>query len=337
MGLGIAPPFIPGHILLCTRKAGGRRASRKGEPKLQATLQGIRILVLGGDQREIEMVRCLAGMGGQIYTVGHMPYAGYPSVTRTESFGNYPDALPEVDVIVAPMSHTDHLGQIRAVPDEGVIIQIDDELLRRFPSGTPLFIGMARPIIRELAERHRLQLIETAEDDEIAILNSIPTAEGAIQIAMGELPITIHGSRAVVIGMGRCGLTLARMLHGLGAKVCAVARNAAQLARAAEMGLETASIGELGEALENTDVVFNSVPALLLTREVLQQTARGTLIVDIASAPGGVDYTAATELGIKAILALGLPGKVAPITAGRILGRCLPGMILRALSKTTPA
>ena len=293
--------------------------------------------MLGGDQREIEMVRCLAGLGGQIYTVGHLSYAECPSVIRTESLGSYPDTLPEVDVIVAPMSHTDQLGQIKAVPDQGVVIKIDDELLQRFPSGTPLFIGMARPIVRELAERHRLQLIETAEDDEIAIFNSIPTAEGAIQIAMEELPITIHGSRSLVIGMGRCGLTLARMLHGLGARVCAVARNAAQLARAAEMGLETAGLGELGEAVKDADVVFNSVPALLLTREVLQQTARGALIVDIASAPGGVDYTAATELGIKAILALGLPGKVAPITAGQVLGRCLPRMILKALSTTTSA
>ena len=301
---------------------------------MQATLQGIRILVLGGDQREIEMVRCLAGLGGQIYTVGHLPYAGYPSVIRTESLGNVPDALPEVDAIIAPMSHTDQSGQIRAVPDKDVTIRMDDGFLQGFPPGTPLFIGMARPIIKELAERHRLQLIETAENDEIAILNSIPTAEGAIQIAMEELPITLHGSRALVVGIGRCGLTLARMLHGLGARVCAVARNTAQLARATEMGLDTASLADLGETVKSADVIFNSVPTLLLTREVLQQTPRGTLIVDIASAPGGVDYAAAADLGIKAILALGLPGKVAPITAGQILGRCLPGMILKALSNT---
>jgi len=300
---------------------------------VQAALQGIRILVLGGDQREIEMVRCLADLGGQIYTVGHMSYAGCPNVVRTESLGSFPEALPEVDVVIAPMSNTDQAGQISAVPEKGLVLRIDDGFLQRFPPGTPLFIGMARPIVRELAERHRLLLIETAEDDEVAILNSIPTAEGAIQIAMEELPITLHGARSVVLGFGRCGLTLARMLHGLGSRVCVVARNPAQLARALEMGLDTALLSDLGEVVGGADIIFNSVPALLLTRDILQQLPRGILIVDMASAPGGVDYPAAAELGVKAILALGLPGKVAPITAGRILGRCLPRMILKSLSR----
>mgnify|MGYP000921837149 CR=1 FL=1 len=303
---------------------------RKGEPKLHVTLQGIRILVLGGDQREIEMVRYLADLEGQIYTVGHLPYPGYSNITRTESLGSF----PEVDVIVAPMSHTDQSGQLKAVPEKGVTICIDDELLQRFPARTPLLIGMARPVVREVAERHSIQLIETAEDDEIAVLNSIPTAEGAIQIAMEELPITLHNSRSIVLGFGRCGLTLARMLHGLGSRVRVIARNQAQLARAVEMGLDTAHLSDLGEMVRATDVVFNTVPTLLLTEEILQQMPRSTLIIDIASAPGGVDYVAAADLGVKAILALGLPGKVAPVTAGKILGQCLPRMILRALSRT---
>lgn len=282
------------------------------------------------------MVRCLADLGSEIYTVGHPLYSGCPSVTRTESLGPIPTALPEVDVIIAPMSHTDQFGQLKAVPDKGVTIRIDDELLQSFAPGTPLFIGMARPIVREVAERHGIRIIETAEDDEIAILNSIPTAEGAIQKAMEELPVTIHGSQSIVLGFGRCGLTLARMLQGLGAKVCVVARNPAQLARACEMGLDTAFISDLGEAIETADIVFNTVPTLILTREILEQMSRSTLIVDIASAPGGVDYAVAGDLGIRAILALGLPGKVAPITAGRILGQCLPRMILRVLSRTDP-
>ena len=292
--------------------------------------------MLGGDQREIEMVRCLAELEGQIYTVGHMPYPGYANVTRAESLGNIPEALPEVDVIVAPVSHTDQSGQLIAVPEKGVTIRIDDQLLQRFPARTPLFIGKARPVIRELAERHKIQLIETAEDDEIAILNSIPTAEGAIQIAMEELPITLHESKAIVLGFGRCGVTLARTLQALGAHVCVIARNPAQLARAKEMGLDTAFLSALGERVKTADVVFNTVPTLLLTEEILQQMRIGTLVVDIASAPGGVDYAVAADLGLRAILALGLPGKVAPITAGRILGQCLPRKILKALPRNDP-
>ncbi|NLY31042.1 MAG: dipicolinate synthase subunit DpsA [Firmicutes bacterium] len=306
---------------------------------MQATLAGIRILVLGGDHREVEMVRCLARQGGEVYTVGHRPYPGYENVLQVESLGPFPEAIPKVDAIIAPMSHTDSTGKVRAVPEEGVTIWLDDRLFERFPPGTPLFIGKALPVVKETAGRWGIRLFETAEDDEIAVLNSIPTAEGAIQIAMEELPITLHGSRSLVLGLGRCGLTLVRMLKGLGVKVTAAARNRAQLARAAEMGAEAVPLDALGEVVPAVDVVFNTIPALVLTRELLEKMPKEALIIDIASSPGGVDFEAAADLGIKGILAPGLPGKVAPITAGRILGKCLPRMILSALSSEgeTPA
>lgn len=65
-------------------------------------------------------------------------------------------------------------------------------------------------------------MVETLDMDEMAILNSVPTAEGAIMMAMQELPITIHGSTAVVVGLGRTGFTLARALLALGARVIAI-------------------------------------------------------------------------------------------------------------------
>ena len=289
--------------------------------------------MLGGDQREVEMVRCLAEQGGEIYTVGHRPYPGYANVVPVESLGPFPEAVPRADAVVAPMSHTDSTGKVRSVPVEGVTIRLDGLLLQRFPPGTPLFIGKALPVVKEAAAKRGIRVFETAEDDEIAILNSIPTAEGAIQIAMEELPVTLHGSRSLVVGLGRCGLTLVRMLLGLGAKVAAAARSRAQLARAKEKGADTIALEALGEAKVAFDVVFNTVPALILTRKLLEKMPKDTLIIDIASSPGGVDFTAAADLGIKAILAPGLPGKAAPITAGRILGRCLPRMILSALSQ----
>ncbi len=289
--------------------------------------------MLGGDRREVEMVRCLAKQGGEIYTVGHGPYPGYANIRQVESMGPFPETVPEVDVVIAPMSYTDSTGKVRAVPEDGVTIRLDDVLLEKFPPGTPLFIGKAVPVVREAALRRGMRLFETAEDDEIAILNSIPTAEGAIQIAMEELSITVHGSRSLVLGLGRCGLTLVRTLQGLGAKVTAAARNEAQLARAVEMGAEAIHLEDLGEVLPDVDVVFNTIPALVLTRELLQKMPQEALIIDIASSPGGVDFQGAADLGIKAILAAGLPGKAAPVTAGRILGRCLPRLILSVLSK----
>ena len=199
--------------------------------------------------------------------------------------------------------------------------------------GKTLYIGVAKPVVAALASRHKVRLVETAELDEIAILNSIPTAEGAIQRAMEQLPVTLHGSRVVVVGYGRCGVTLARMLGGIGARVRVVTRAAAQRARAYEMGFEAEGLERLPQSVADARAIFNTVPALLLTRTVLEAMRKDAVIIDVAQAPGGTDFEAAAELGIKAFLDLGIPGKVAPETAGEILARVIPDLILDDLMR----
>jgi dipicolinate synthase subunit A len=99
------------------------------------------------------------------------------------------------------------------------------------------------------------------------------------------------------------------------------------------MGASTLHISSLAAALRDADAVFNTVPAIVLTENILKCMRPDSLIVDLASAPGGTDFEAASRLGIKAILALGLPGKVAPKTAGKILADSVPQLIRRELSR----
>lgn len=99
------------------------------------------------------------------------------------------------------------------------------------------------------------------------------------------------------------------------------------------MHASTLHISSLATACASADMIFNTVPAIVLTEEILATMGKGSLIVDLASAPGGTDFEAAARFGIKAILALGLPGKVAPKTAGRILADSIPQLIRRELSR----
>jgi hypothetical protein len=144
---------------------------------------------------------------------------------------------------------------------------------------------------------------------------------------------TIHGSRSCVIGFGRVGITLARTLKAMGAEVTVVARNPGQLARAYEMGCVRADYSQLRDIVNNTDVIYNTVPQLILDRSVLKYANPELLIIDLATQPGGTDFEAANVLGIKAILAPGLPGKVAPVFAGRILADVIPRLIISELAK----
>lgn len=145
--------------------------------------------------------------------------------------------------------------------------------------------------------------------------NAPPTGEGAIQIAMEELPITLHGARVLLIGAGRLSRVLAQQLRGLGSKVTVAARRFSDLAWAEVWGCTAERTDELRGWMCSYDLVINTAPALLMGREELEDLKPGCLVIDLASAPGGVDFAAAEELGVKAIQALSLPGKVAPVTA----------------------
>ena len=149
--------------------------------------------------------------------------------------------------------------------------------------------------------------------------NALPTAEGALQIAMEELPITIHDARALVIGFGRLGRALAPRLRALGARVWVCARRYEQRAAAESMGLGSEGTDRLPDWLCSYDLVFNTVPAQVLGVEELAALKERALVIDLASRPGGVDMDAAATLGVRVVWALSLPGKVAPVTSGRYI------------------
>ena len=188
-----------------------------------------------------------------------------------------------------------------------------ERLVNQLPDDCVIFTPVMRSFLVGLPQK--IEIIMDA--DEIAIYNSIPTAEGTIYYIMENTEHTIHGANIHVIGAGRCGETLAKSLRGLGANVSISSRNPAAAARLFESGINVVKTDKnvLGEA----DVIINTVPALILTDEKLQYIKKGAYVADIATTPGGIDFKAAETLGIKAELLPALPGVVAPKTAASYL------------------
>lgn len=296
---------------------------------MASRIAGMPICMLGCDQREVDLAKALVRLEVDLRLVG-FPEEG--ELQKALHFTDAEDAVVGSRCIIAPMSNTDLAGRITARLD-GISEAVDlTVLIPLMPPGTPLLLGVAKPIIKGLVTQYRLRLVEIAEIDEIAVLNSIPTAEGAIQVAMEETDITIHGSRCLVLGLGRCGTTLTQRLVGLGAQVTVVARSSGDLARAAAMNTQPLPIANLNTQ-HHFDIIFNTVPALVLPRSYLRLLPSSSVIIDIAASPGGTDFAAAEQLGIKAISALSLPGKVAPRTAGEILVRAIPRLLEQLLGE----
>ena len=181
------------------------------------------------------------------------------------------------------------------------------------------------PIKRDFLENIENPIITMMDHDEIAIYNSVPTAEGTIYYIMKHTEYTIHNANIHIIGAGRCGETLAKSLRNLGANVTVSSRNPNLVARLFESGIKTVELDWL--ALREADVIVNTVPAMMLDKQRLGQVKKGVYIADIASAPGGVDFVAAEELGITAHLLPALPGIVAPKTAAAYLAKFIKRQI----------
>jgi dipicolinate synthase subunit A len=295
---------------------------------MSSKLAGVHIAVLGGDDRELVLVPRLLQLGAKVKVAGISVLAGNNDI---DCFDKIEDAVRNAHFIVLPMPGIDEKGIIKA--KYGIeTLQLNNNTMAAFPENSVVIVGVARPLLKTLVAEKGLKLIEIAEMDEVAILNSVPSAEGAIQMAMEQTNITIHGSKVFVLGFGRCGLTLARMVSAMGAKTTVVARKPADLARIMEMGMKPLTYGQLEEYISEADIIFNTVPGMVLDKILLEKANPEVYICDIASAPGGIDFNAARNLGIKAELAPGLPGKVAPKTAGLILAKVIPDIIINEIA-----
>ncbi len=184
------------------------------------------------------------------------------------------------------------------------------------PGGDQVLLGgNIGAALRETFAMQGLTLLDYYDREEVQIANAVPTAEGAIAAAMSALNRTLHRMRCLVIGYGRIGRVLSHRLWGLGAQVTATARRLSDLAWIDAYGYASLRTDALSGHLSGFDLIFNTVPVPLLRRDLLTQLKPGCLIVDLASAPGGVETRAAEELSIPVLQAQGLPGRTAPATA----------------------
>ncbi len=155
--------------------------------------------------------------------------------------------------------------------------------------------------------------------EELAVKNCVPTAEGALALAMRESDVTINGTKTLICGWGRVAKACARLFSAAGALTAVSARNAGQLAEAQTWGLDAFDLSQLFARIGSYRLIINTIPAMVLNEEVVRETRKDCLIIDLASQPGGTDLDACHKYSRKAIHALSLPGKCAPVTAGEII------------------
>ncbi len=285
--------------------------------------------VIGGDLRQVYLSGLLAADGYNVFATGFdREVEVSKDVIRLRSAE---ETVKKSNCVVLPLPYSVDGLTINA-PYARAPITVEDIIKAAMP-GTIIVGGKLNDEIIGTAESAGIKLIDYYQREELAVLNTIPTAEGAIQIAMEELPITIHGANCLVAGFGRVAKTLCHALYALGADVTACARKCADLAWIRTLGYNAVNISDLERTVGKFDVVFNTIPAVVLSEEILSNLKKECLVIDLASKPGGVDFETAGRIGIKTIWALSLPGKVAPITSGAIVKDTILNIIDEEVAK----
>lgn len=270
------------------------------------------ISVIGGDLRQLAAAQFMRKDGFDVILYGFEDTDKHGIRDTSDMLGALcADAI----ILPVPVSFD---GEYVNMPFSKKQLSIT-ELIAKLNPAAVVFGGQIKPELAEALEQRGIKYCDYLKREELAIRNAVPTAEGAIELAIAETPITLHGSKCLVTGYGRIGKILSKMLCGLGAHVSVEARKYADLAMIEGHGCNAMSLKELGHHVHEFDIIFNTIPALIFDAELLKKVGRNTLIIDLASRPGGVDFEAASKMGIKAIWALSLPGKVAPVTSGAII------------------
>lgn len=276
--------------------------------------------IIGGDKRQLFLAQSLLSDGYNVIMGGFdaLESSGLRNCADLKTAALYCDA------VILPLPSVRADKSLNA-PFSNQKIFFSNELVQILAS-KPVFAAMTDRLLRAYPALDGAEVFDYASRDDFAILNAVPTAEGAVQCAMERFEGTIDGSKSLVTGFGRIGKILARMLKNLGSDVTVCARKPSDLAYISALGYRAKNTSSL-TLVHGYDLVFNTVPALIFNADLLKNTDQTTLLIDLASLPGGVDFESAHALGIDAQRALALPGKCAPKTAGEIIKKTVFSII----------
>ncbi len=275
--------------------------------------QGSDIGIFGGDQRQVYMAKEFLKKGYRVFTYRIAESVEHENCIALHSLN---ELFEKCNLLIGPIPLTRDLVSVASTKASELTTS---NLANLITKDHFLIGGIIPSALAGVCTNKGIPYYDLMKNEKITILNAIATAEGAIMEAIQLSDQNLHRSNCLVLGYGRCAKVLAAKLKGMDAKVTIAARSEDARAYAEAAGLQAIPLSDIKKSLSVYDFIFNTIPALILDQSCLDHANSNVAIIDIASAPGGVDYEYAMQKKLKAKLCLGLPGKVAPKTSADIL------------------
>ena len=234
-----------------------------------------------------------------IYIAGSSKAANYAGrCLQGKGFSVLPTLSGSADYILLDVPSFNPVGLLR----DGSSVS---KLLKELTRDTVIIGGkLGHP------ELHGFRTLDLLLDEQYAAENAYLTAEAALDVALPYLDITLRNCPVLILGWGRIGKCLARILRALDASVTVAARKETDRAALHSLGYQTADSTAL-PPLRPYRLIFNTVPKLIVSREQMATCHPACVKIDLASRPGMDDG--------DVIIARGLPGIHFPESSGRLI------------------
>lgn len=266
-------------------------------------------IIIGGDRRQLYMADYLDSLGYKTDIYG-LPETNRKCITDIRK------NMTDYDCVILPLPFTKDGKYIYSfIPVKENL----DEILSSINYNQIVFAGMVSRNFEMKAEKKKVRIHDYFSREDVTVMNTVPTVQGILKVIFDNIDYTVHSSKCAVFGFGRVAKLTAETLSSLGADVTVCARKSGDIALAETKGLKGVYISDFKDFAKNYDILINTVPSLVINREILENLRKECLIIDVASSPFGTDFTTALGLGLNAVQCSSLPGKVAPKTAGKII------------------
>ena len=276
-----------------------------------------KISLIGGDLRIVNLAQMMQKDGKDILVYG-MEHSeeimGNENILKAKTLD---EAIENSNIIIGSIPFASDDNKMYATFSEKDI-KIED-LVKKNNKSKKFIAGSINEKSYKLLSSSYGGVIDVMKREELVILNTIATAEGAIEVAIRNTDTILLGSKVLVLGFGRVGKVVARKFYELSAKVTCAARRKTDLAWIRAFGYDDVDINTLGKDLNKYDIIINTVPQIIINKDLMKYMKKDVLMIDLASNPGGINREQAKELDLKLVWALALPGKVAPVTSAHFI------------------
>ncbi|MCT4687440.1 dipicolinate synthase subunit DpsA [Vallitalea sp.] len=281
-----------------------------------------KIAVIGGDLRQIYLANIFSN-NNQVFIFGNEHKELFSNVKQAASIE---EAVKDASFIICPIPFSKDNEHIFAANSKQKIIYKD--LFNLITSEQYIFSGPYTEEVFECAKENNIHLFDIVAEDEFAILNSIPTAEGVLSMMIENVGITLANNKCLILGYGRCGMAIGDLAKKLNMDVYIASTNNEELIMATINKLKTAKIQDskllrvdyltrdfLDDSnfiinLEKFNYIINTIPVALIDIN-LSKKLDDYIFIDIANV-----YEDNTN---RFINARGIPGKYSPKTAAEII------------------